>query len=53
MEINLRYGMNPHQRKARIYSADQLPIKILNGEASYINLLDELNAFQLVRELHH
>lgn len=50
-EINLRYGMNPHQKKAKIYSTEKLPIKILNGEASYINLLDALNAFQLVREL--
>lgn len=51
MELDLRYGMNPHQKKAKIYSTEKLPIKILNGEASYINFLDALNAFQLVREL--
>nr|WP_235949712.1 phosphoribosylaminoimidazolecarboxamide formyltransferase [Paenibacillus apii] len=51
MEIALRYGMNPHQNKAKIYSKGTLPIKILNGDASYINILDALNAFQLVREL--
>jgi phosphoribosylaminoimidazolecarboxamide formyltransferase/IMP cyclohydrolase len=50
-KVCLRYGMNPHQKKAKIYSTKNLPIKILNGEASYINLLDALNAFQLVREL--
>ncbi|MFD1774849.1 phosphoribosylaminoimidazolecarboxamide formyltransferase [Paenibacillus rhizophilus] len=51
MEIALRYGMNPHQKKAKIYSTGTVPIKILNGDASYINFLDALNAFQLVREL--
>ncbi|MFJ7994451.1 phosphoribosylaminoimidazolecarboxamide formyltransferase [Peribacillus frigoritolerans] len=50
-EISLRYGMNPNQGKAKVYVAENGPIKILNGEASYINFLDALNAFQLVREL--
>jgi len=50
-EIGLRYGMNPNQGKAKVYNAENIPIKILNGEASYINFLDALNAFQLVREL--
>lgn len=50
-ELSLRYGMNPHQRKAKLYTNDKLPIKILNGEASYINFLDALNALQLVKEL--
>ena len=50
-ELDLRYGMNPHQNKAKLYSKERLPIKILNGEASYINFLDALNAFQLVTEL--
>ncbi|MGM0890784.1 phosphoribosylaminoimidazolecarboxamide formyltransferase [Peribacillus frigoritolerans] len=50
-EISLRYGMNPNQSKAKVYVAENGPIKILNGEASYINFLDALNAFQLVREL--
>ncbi|PED66597.1 phosphoribosylaminoimidazolecarboxamide formyltransferase [Priestia megaterium] len=50
-EICLRYGMNPNQIKAKVQNAENTPIKILNGEASYINFLDALNAFQLVREL--
>ncbi|MED4446121.1 hypothetical protein [Bacillus thuringiensis] len=49
--IDLRYGINPHQKKEKVYSTEKLFIKILNGEASYINFLDALNAFQLVREL--
>ena len=51
-EIKLRYGMNPHQAPARIYiNEGALPIKMLNGAPGYINLLDALNAWQLVREL--
>ncbi|WP_274648874.1 phosphoribosylaminoimidazolecarboxamide formyltransferase [Paenibacillus humicola] len=49
--IELRYGMNPHQRRASAYAGGRLPVRVLNGEASYINLLDAFNAFQLVREL--
>ena len=51
-ELQLKYGCNPHQIPARIYVEDgELPIKVLNGRAGYINLLDALNAYQLVREL--
>ncbi len=51
-EIKLRYGMNPHQAPARIYiNEGALPIEMLNGAPGYINLLDALNAWQLVREL--
>ncbi|MEM5004676.1 phosphoribosylaminoimidazolecarboxamide formyltransferase [Priestia megaterium] len=50
-EICLRYGMNPNQSEAKVQNAENTPIKILNGEASYINFLDALNAFQLVQEL--
>jgi phosphoribosylaminoimidazolecarboxamide formyltransferase / IMP cyclohydrolase len=50
-ELMLRYGINPHQRTAKLYSAKKLPVKILNGEPSYINILDALNSFQLVMEL--
>ncbi|MBE2222644.1 MAG: phosphoribosylaminoimidazolecarboxamide formyltransferase [Anaerolineae bacterium] len=51
-EIKLRYGMNPHQAPARIYvKQGALPIEMLNGAPGYINLLDALNAWQLVREL--
>lgn len=49
----LKYGCNPHQRPARVYMENgaALPIEVLSGRASYINLLDALNAYQLVREL--
>lgn len=51
-EIILRYGCNPHQTPARIYSQERrLPITVLNGAPGYINLLDALNSWQLVREL--
>lgn len=51
-ELILRYGCNPNQQPARIYTKDQeLPIKILNGNPSYINLLDAMNGWQLVKEL--
>ncbi len=50
--IDLRYGINPHQTPARVFvNTGALPITILNGQAGYINLLDALNAWQLVREL--
>ncbi|GAB1816078.1 phosphoribosylaminoimidazolecarboxamide formyltransferase [Mycobacterium sp. MUNTM1] len=47
--MDLRYGMNPHQR-GRILSAADGPVRILHGSPSMINLLDALNAWQLVRE---
>ncbi len=51
-EIRLRYGTNPHQTFARLYRRrGKLPLKVLNGEPSYINILDALNSYQLVREL--
>jgi phosphoribosylaminoimidazolecarboxamide formyltransferase / IMP cyclohydrolase len=51
-ELKLRYGCNPHQAPARIYTQTaQLPLKVLNGSPGYINLLDALNSWQLVREL--
>jgi phosphoribosylaminoimidazolecarboxamide formyltransferase/IMP cyclohydrolase len=51
-EIALRYGMNPHQKEAKLTADGKpLPLKVLNGEPGFINLLDALNAFQLVREL--
>ncbi|MCS7463757.1 phosphoribosylaminoimidazolecarboxamide formyltransferase [Paenibacillus doosanensis] len=49
--IELRYGMNPHQKQAKLYSDGELPIKVLNGDPGFINLLDALNGFQLAREL--
>ena len=51
-ELALKYGCNPHQKPARIYAEDgELPIEILNGQPGYINFLDALNAWQLVKEL--
>jgi phosphoribosylaminoimidazolecarboxamide formyltransferase/IMP cyclohydrolase len=51
-EIILKYGCNPHQKPARIYAKQGLlPIEVLNGNPGYINLLDALNAWQLVKEL--
>ena len=48
---NLKYGCNPHQVPARVYSEGGLPFRVLNGNPGYINLLDALNGWQLVREL--
>jgi phosphoribosylaminoimidazolecarboxamide formyltransferase / IMP cyclohydrolase len=51
-EISLRYGMNPHQAPARVFAASgALPIDVLGGSPGFINLLDALNSWQLVREL--
>lgn len=49
-ELELKYGCNPNQKPARVY-AEKLPFEVLNGRAGYINLLDALNGWQLVREL--
>ncbi len=51
-EYKLKYGCNPNQNPAKIHmDGDELPFKILNGAAGYINLLDALNSWQLVKEL--
>ncbi len=51
-EVKLRYGVNPHQSPARAFVADgKLPFKVLSGAPGYINLLDALNSWQLVREM--
>jgi len=50
-ELTLRYGINPYQMPARVYSQGGLPFEVLNGAPGYINLLDALNSWQLVREL--
>lgn len=49
--LHLRYGMNPHQKQAQLSGEGKLPIRVLNGDPGYINLLDALNGFQLAREL--
>ncbi len=51
-ELTLKYGFNPHQAPARAYrKAGPLPFTVRNGAPGYINLLDALNSWQLVREL--
>ena len=52
-EIELKYGCNPNQKPARIYMEDgsELPVEVLNGRPGYINFMDALNSWQLVRAL--
>ncbi len=52
-EFELKYGCNPNQKPAKIFMKDgsELPITVLNGRPGYINFLDALNSWQLVREL--
>ena len=51
-EITLRYGMNPHQKTARVYLKEgELPLEVLSGAPGFINLLDALNAWALVKDL--
>ncbi len=52
-ELLLKYGCNPNQVPAKIYMEDgsDLPVTVLNGRPGYINFLDALNAYQLVKEL--
>ena len=52
-ELELKYGCNPNQKPASLYMHDgsELPIVILNGRPGYINFMDALNSWQLVKEL--
>ena len=51
-ELELKYGCNPNQKPARVFVDEgDLPITVLNGRPGYINLLDALNGWQLVKEL--
>ena len=51
-ELELKYGCNPNQKPSRIYMEQgELPLTVLNGKPGYINFLDALNGWQLVREL--
>ena len=51
-ELELKYGCNPNQKPARIFMEEgELPIQVLNGKPGYINFLDALNSWQLVKEL--
>jgi len=52
MNIELKYGCNPHQKNAKLHFNGLIsPLKVLNGTPSYINMLDALAAWQLVKEL--
>ena len=52
-EFELKYGCNPNQKPARIFMEDgsELPVEILSGRPGYINFLDALNSWQLVKEI--
>ena len=52
-ELELKYGCNPNQKPAKLYMADSsdLPVTVLNGRPGYINFMDALNSWQLVKEL--
>ena len=52
-ELELKYGCNPNQKPSRIFMRDgrDLPIVVLNGRPGYINFMDALNSWQLVKEL--
>lgn len=52
-EMELKYGCNPNQKPSKVYMADgsDLPIEVLCGKPGYINLLDAMNGWQLVKEL--
>lgn len=52
-ELVIKYGCNPHQKPSKVYmkNGGKLPFEILNGNPSYINFMDALNAWQLVKEL--
>ena len=52
-ELELKYGCNPNQKPARIFMPDgsDLPVEVLNGRPGFINFLDALNSWQLVKEL--
>ena len=52
-ELQLKYGCNPNQKPARIFMEGEaeLPLEVINGRPGYINFLDALNSWQLVKEL--
>lgn len=51
-QLALRYGMNPHQSPAQLFTTlSELPLTVLNGAPGFVNLCDALNGWQLVREL--
>lgn len=50
-QIQLRYGINPHQAPATASAIGEWPFEVLNGQPGYINLLDAMSSWSLVREL--
>ncbi len=51
-ELALKYGCNPNQKPSRIFMSEgELPVEIINGRPGYINFMDALNSWQLVKEL--
>ncbi len=51
-ELALKYGCNPNQKPSRIFiNEGELPIEVINGRPGYINFMDALNSWQLVKEL--
>ena len=51
-QLELKYGCNPNQKPARIFMEEgELPLKVLNGKPGYINFMDALNSWQLVKAL--
>ena len=49
-QLPLRYGMNPHQKPAQLYTTEpKLPVQVLNGAPGFINLCDAFNSWQLVK----
>ena len=51
MDLPLKYGLNPHQRPARLTLPAASPLRVLNGTPGYVNIIDALGAWQLAREL--
>ena len=51
-ELELKYGCNPNQKPSRLFITEgELPIEVLSGRPGYINFMDALNSWQLVKEL--
>ena len=51
MDLSLKYGLNPHQHPARLTLPASSPLRVLNGTPGYVNIIDALGAWQLVREM--
>ncbi len=51
MDLSLKYGLNPHQHPAKLTLPSPSPLRVLNGKPGYVNIIDAMGAWQLVREL--